>query len=49
MKTFVCTCEQCKSTKNKRKNRNTKRMIRRLVNKKIRKGKEGEVYNHYWA
>ncbi len=48
-KLFICTCEQCKAVKNKRKNRKLKRKIKRLLNKKLRKGKEGEVFNFYWS
>jgi len=49
MKIKVCTCEQCRGVKNKRKNRNVKKRVKRLMNKKRRKGKEGEVHNFYWA
>lgn len=45
----VCTCEQCRAAKNKRKNRNLKKRIKRWLNKKRRKGEEGEVFNYYWA
>jgi hypothetical protein len=52
MKHFVkeCTCEQCKYVKNKRKNRNVKNKIKRMLNKKRRKAKEGEKpFIFYWA
>lgn len=49
MKVYVCHCEQCKAIKAMRKNRKLKKTIRRLFNKKIRKGKDGEVANFYWA
>ena len=48
-KIFVCTCEQCRFVKNKRKNRKLKKKIKRLMNKKLRKGKDGKVFNFYWA
>lgn len=48
-KIFVCTCEQCKFVKNKRKNRNSKKTIKRLMNKRLRKGKDGGVVNFYWG
>lgn len=48
-KVFVCRCKQCKFVKNKRKNRNLKKKLKRLLNKKIRRGKEGKVVNFYWA
>lgn len=44
-----CRCEQCKFCKNKRKNRKLKKKIKRWLHKKVRKGKEGEVFNFYWA
>lgn len=49
MKIHVCTCEQCKFVKNKRKNRKLKKKINRWLNKKLRKGKDGEVFNFYWG
>lgn len=49
MKIKICTCEQCRGIKNKRKNRKFKKIIKKLVNKKRRNGKEGDVYNVYWA
>lgn len=48
-KIFICTCEQCKYAKNKRKNRKLKKKIKRLMNKKLRKGKDGKAINFYWA
>lgn len=48
-KVFVCHCEQCKFVKNKRKNRKLKKKIKRLINKRLRKGKQGKCYNFYWA
>lgn len=47
-KIFVCTCEQCRAVKAKRKNRNAKKIIRRLLNKRRRNNKE-EAVNFYWA
>lgn len=44
----ICTCEQCRYIKNKRKNRRLKKVIGRLMNKRRRRGEE-RVYNHYWA
>ena len=38
MKIKVCTCEQCKFVKNKKKNRKYKKKVKRWLNKKIRKG-----------
>jgi hypothetical protein len=48
-KIIICHCEQCRNVKNKRKNRKYKGKIKRLLNKKLRTGKEGKVYNFYWA
>jgi hypothetical protein len=48
-KIFVCTCEQCRYIKNKRKNRKLKKKIKRLMNKRLRNGKDGDAYNFYWA
>ena len=45
----ICTCEQCRFVKNKRKNIKLKKVINRLINKKRRKGKDGDVFNFYWA
>lgn len=45
----VCTCTQCRAVSNKSKNRSLKKKIKRLMNKKRRRSKEGEVYNFYWA
>ena len=36
-----CTCEQCKYVKNKRKNRKYKSKVKKMLNKKRRKSKEG--------
>lgn len=49
MKIHICTCDQCKFVKNKRKNRKLKKKIKRLLNKKLRKGIDGEVFNFYWG
>ena len=49
LKAFTCTCVQCKAVKNKRKNRKLKRKLKRLINKKIRKGRDGQATNFYWA
>lgn len=46
---FVCHCEQCRYVKNKRKNRKSKKKIKRLMNKKLRKAKIGDVFNYYWT
>lgn len=48
MKIYICKCEQCKFVKNKRKNRKLKNIIKKLINKKRRKG-EIKYYNYYWA
>lgn len=48
MKVKVCQCEQCKAVKNKRKNRKTKAIIRRYLNKKRRQNKDKYV-NFYWS
>lgn len=48
-KIFVCHCEQCKYVKNKRKNRKSKKIIKRLMNKRMRKLSVGKVSNYYWA
>lgn len=45
----VCTCRQCRHVKRKSKNRKLKKVMKRLINKKRRKGKDGEVINIYWA
>jgi len=45
----VCTCKQCRAVKNKKKNRNAKIRIRRLMNKRRRKNPDGTVVNFYWA
>ena len=47
-KIHVCNCEQCRLTKNKRKNRNLKNRIRRMLNKKRRK-QSGSRINFYLA
>lgn len=48
VKIMVCKCEQCRAIKNKRKNRNFKVKIKRMLNKKRRKNTgTGVVY--YWA
>jgi hypothetical protein len=48
VKIYVCHCEQCKSIKNKHKNRKIKKNIKRLLNKKRRKN-SGEGVIFYWA
>lgn len=48
-KIFVCTCEQCRYVKNMRKNRRSKKVIKRLMNKRLRKLKIGKVSNYFWA
>lgn len=47
-KIWVCHCEQCTYAKNKRKNRKLKKKVKRLLNKKRRKG-TGSGIIHYWA
>jgi hypothetical protein len=47
VKVFVCTCSQCKGVKNKR--HKARKKIKRMINKKRRKMKLGEVYNFYYA
>jgi len=49
MKIKICTCDQCKGVKNKRKNRKLKKKIKRLLNKKRRKSTKDEYFNFYWA
>ena len=49
MKVYICRCIQCKAVKAAHKNRKLKKKIKRLFNKKIRRGKEGRVANFYWA
>lgn len=44
-----CTCIQCKYVKNKRKHRKYKKKIKRILNKKRRKAKFGEMFTYYWA
>lgn len=48
MRARVCTCEQCRNVKNKRKNRKNKSIIARLINKKRRKN-EDKIFTYYWA
>ena len=43
----ICTCEQCKGVKNKR--HRPRKWVKRMLSKKRRKLKEGEVFNWYWA
>ena len=47
-KIMVCHCEQCKLGKNKQKNRNYKKKIKRILNKK-RRNESGNGVVHYWA
>jgi len=47
MKAIICTCEQCKGVKNKR--HKARKKIKRMINKKRRKMKLGDVYNFYYA
>ena len=47
-KIHVCKCKQCKYIKNKRKNRHYKKAIKRLMNKRRRRGEE-RIFNYYWA
>ena len=44
----TCTCNQCRARKALTRG-NSKKIIKRLINKKRRKGKEGEVFNFYYA
>lgn len=46
MKIIICKCKQCKGKK-KGDPKNVKARMRRLLNKKRRKGKEGQVFNYY--
>lgn len=48
MKAKICKCTQCKGTK-KKSHINTKTFFKRMVNKKIRKAKEGDAIKFYWA
>jgi len=45
----ICHCEQCKHIKKKRSNRKSKQKTNRLMNKRRRNSKEGDVFNFYWA
>lgn len=47
MKAIICTCPQCKAVKNKR--HKARKKIKRMINKKRRKMKVGDVYNFYYA
>jgi hypothetical protein len=47
-KVWVCRCEQCRYVKNKRKNKKLKIKVRRLLNKKRRKGL-GSGVCFYWS
>jgi len=49
IKVKVCKCEQCKFVKNKRKNRRSRKVIKRWLNKKRRKSKDGEIHTFVWA
>lgn len=49
MKVKVCTCEQCRFAKHLRKNRKLKKVIKRLMNKRRRRGCEDKITNWYWA
>lgn len=44
----VCHCEQCKAIKNKRKNRKSKKIIKRSMNKQ-RRNKNDCYISYYWA
>lgn len=44
----VCQCEQCKAARNKTKNRQLKRKVKRLLNKK-RRTVIDKVLTYYWA
>ena len=48
IKIVSCHCEQCRYVKNKRKNRKLKKKVKRLLNKKRRKG-VGTGVVFYWA
>lgn len=48
-KVISCKCTQCKFCKSKTKNRRFKRYIKRLLNKRRRKGRDGDVFNWFWA
>lgn len=46
----VCTCTQCKAVKAKRKNRKTKKFLKRQASKFRRNPQnDGKVLNIYWA
>ena len=45
-----CHCEQCRYVRSERKNRNLRKRIKRLLNKKRRNPQnDGKVINYYWA
>ena len=44
----VCTCVQCKAQK-KKKSRNHKKRIRRMLNRLRRKGDDNKVKNWYYC
>lgn len=48
MKIKVCTCAQCRSVKSRRRS-NTKKRIKRYLNRLRRKGDDDKVKNWYWA
>jgi len=48
-KILICTCEQCRYIKNMRKNRKLKKKLKRLFNKRIRKGKGGKIITFHWS
>ena len=48
-KIIICTCFQCKAAKNKRKNKNVRKRVNRMLNKRRRKCLEDKVFNYYWA
>ena len=45
---FVCNCKQCKANKNN-KSTSRRKKIKRLVNKRIRKGAENKTASFYWS
>ena len=49
IKIISCHCEQCRHVKNQRKNRKSKKKIKRWLNKKRRKSEFGTIVYYYWA
>jgi hypothetical protein len=47
MKIKICTCKHCRAAKS-RENRNTKKRIKRYLNR-LRRRDTDKVFNWYWA